>query len=363
VTGPARNPRALLAGLALLAATPGPLAALQLAGTLDLGTGAATWDQPDAEGSLTRGAADAAYRAPGILGLEPELTGAFDLTSEPAGRTAMHWDLSARLHTRGERTGGWLGAAVGAAGMDAPSAGFTRLEGGLRHAWGPAGVDLWVTRTSYGSPAVIRGGLGQGAEDTLGGRHVSEYTDLGSSGSVGVGGLELGLTLIRRLGGAPFRRTGWEVNAVWWLAPSMGLVGAAGHSLPQLGAAIPGARYGMLGLRLALGTRSSRRRPVAVAPPAETATTTPRLVAGPRRITISGRKAGRAEVMGDFTDWQPVRMQPAGEARWILPVTLAPGAHHLNVRFDGGPWLVPAGAVPVDDGFGSRAGLFVVPAS
>jgi hypothetical protein len=363
VTGRARKPCVLLAGLALLAAAPGPLAALQLAGTLDLGTGAATWDQPDVEGSLTRGAFGAAYRTAAILGLDPELTGAFDLNSEPAGRTAMRWDLGARLHTRGERTGGWVGAALGAAGMDSPSAGFTRLEGGLRHAFGPAGVNFWVARTSYGAPAAIRGGLGQGAEDTLGGRHVSEYTDLGSSGSVGVGGLELGLTLIRRLGGAPFRRTGWEVNAVWWLAPSMGLVGAAGHSLPQLGAAIPGARYGTLGLRLALGSRSSRPRPAAAAPPAETATTTPRLAADARRLTISGPKAGSAEVMGDFTDWQPVPMRPAGEGRWILPVSLAPGAHHQNVRFDGGPWLVPAGAVPVDDGFGSRAGLFVVPAS
>lgn len=363
MTARLRNARALLAGLALLAGSAAPVAALQLAGTLDLGTGAATWDQPDDEGSLTRGTLGAAYRTASVLGLEPELTGAFDLNSEPAGRTAMRWDLGARLHTRGERTGGWLGVAVGAAGMDSPNAGFTRLEGGLRHAIGPAGLNLWVARTSYGSPAAIRGGLGQDTPDTLGGRHLSEYTDLGTSGTVGLGGVELGLTFIRRFGGAPFRRTGWEANAVWWLAPSMGLVGATGHSLPQLGAAIPGARYGTLGLRLALGTRRSPARPKAATPPAEAVAAGPHLVASARRISITGPTARRAEVMGDFTDWQPVLMRAAGEGRWTLPVSLAPGAHHLNVRFDGGPWLVPVGAVPVDDGFGGRAGLFVVPAS
>jgi hypothetical protein len=47
--------------------------------------------------------------------------------------------------------------------------------------------------------------------------------------------------------------------------------------------------------------------------------------------------------------------------RWTLPVDLTPGVHHLNVRFDGGAWLVPSGAVGVDDGYGGRVGLFVVP--
>jgi hypothetical protein len=44
----------------------------------------------------------------------------------------------------------------------------------------------------------------------------------------------------------------------------------------------------------------------------------------------------------------------------MLSVELSPGVHHLNVRLDGGPWLVPAGAFAVDDGFGGHVGLIVV---
>jgi hypothetical protein len=51
---------------------------------------------------------------------------------------------------------------------------------------------------------------------------------------------------------------------------------------------------------------------------------------------------------------------PASVGRWMSPVELKPGVHHLNVRFDGGVWLVPKGAVVVDDGFGGRVGMVVV---
>jgi hypothetical protein len=64
--------------------------------------------------------------------------------------------------------------------------------------------------------------------------------------------------------------------------------------------------------------------------------------------------------MGDFTDWQPCPLEPDGEGRWTLPVALSPGVHHLNIRFNGGDWTVPAGTVAVDDGFGGRVGMFVV---
>jgi hypothetical protein len=64
--------------------------------------------------------------------------------------------------------------------------------------------------------------------------------------------------------------------------------------------------------------------------------------------------------MGDFTDWKTEPLIPVGEGRWTHRVALGPGVHHLNVRFDGGAWLVPSGAVAVDDGFGGRVGLVVV---
>jgi hypothetical protein len=346
-----------------------PLAALQLGGTVDVGAGQAAWDEAGAGGSLTQGALGASYRAGSVAGLEPELLGSVDLSSEPAARTAVQWSFGGRLHTRGANTGAWLGAAFGGAGIGSPTSALTRLEGGLRQSIGPAGLHVWMSRTTFGSGVVGSRELGRGDTLALGdtlarpgstsGRRLAEYTDLGSRATIGLGSYELGLSLVRRVGGTGVRRTAWEASGVWWVAPSIGLVGAAGHSLPQFGLAVPGARYGTVGIRLALGAAPRTRRPPHEPPPV--ASNAPRLVlATPVRLAIIGPSAVRAEIMGDFTDWQPRPLEPDGEGRWTLPVALSPGVHHLNVRFDGGDWAVPAGTVAVDDGFGGKVGLFVV---
>jgi hypothetical protein len=357
---------ALVAGL-LLGATP--LAALQLGGTVDLGAGQAAWDEDGSGGSLTEGALAASYRAGRIVGLKPELLGGLDLSSEPAARTAVQWSFGGRLHTAGVKTGAWLGAAFGGAGIGSPSSGLTRLEGGLRQAIGPAGLHVWLSRTTFGSSTV--GSKGLGTADTLAlsdtiarpasssGRRLAEYTDVGSRATIGVGRYELGLSFIRRVGGTGVRRNAWEASGVWWVAPSIGLVGATGHSLPQFGLAVPGARYGTVGIRLALGAAPRSRRPAPEVLPV--ASNSPRLVLASRlRLAIIGPPATRAEIMGDFSDWQPWPLEPDGEGRWTLPVTLSLGVHHMNVRFDGGDWTVPAGTVAVDDGFGGQVGMFVV---
>jgi hypothetical protein len=154
------------------------------------------------------------------------------------------------------------------------------------------------------------------------------------------------------------------MNAVWWVRSSVGLVASVGHSLPELSLALPGARYRSLGVRLALGAPPRRgARSGGGAPPvtADNAAGTARLVlAMPHRLAIVGPAADRAEVMGDFTDWQPRPLVRAGERRWALDTALSPGVHQLNVRFDGGEWVVPAGTVAVDDGFGGEVGIFVV---
>jgi hypothetical protein len=360
--------RAVLVAVALLLEAA-PLSALQLGGTLDVGAGQATWDEPGADGSLTLGALGARYRTGPIAGLAPEIVGGVDLSSEPAARTAVQWSLGGRLNTRGATTGAWIGAALGGAGIGSPTAGLTRLEGGLRQAIGPAGLHVWLSRTTFGSSAIGSKELGRG--DTLAladtvarpvsasGRRLAEYTDVGTRATIGIGSYELGLSLVRRVGGTGVRRTAWEASGVWWVAPSIGLVGAAGHSLPQFGLAVPGARYGTLGIRLALGAAPRSRRPSHEPPPI--AASSPRLVlATQMRLAIIGPPATRAEIMGDFTDWRPLPLEPDGEGRWTLPVALTSGVHHLNVRFDGGPWTVPAGTVAVDDGFGGQVGLFVV---
>ena len=357
--------------LVLLVARATPLCAIQFGATLDVGTGPATWDQVETDGARAQGTLGAFYRPARVLGLQPELTGDFGLSTEQPVRTTLRWDMMGRLHTRGEVTGAWLGAGLGGVGTGTQTAAFTRLEGGLRSGVGPAGFRVWLARTSFGVRPGVGGSLGNAAGDDTtggGGKRVVEYTDLGTRAALAFSRYEVGATLIRRWGSAPLgssalRSVAWEMNAVWWIRPSVGLVASVGHSLPELSLALPGARYRSLGVRLALGAppRGGARAGGSAPPVTAIAAGASRLVlATAHRLAFVGPAADRAEVMGDFTDWQPRPLVPAGERRWALDAALSRGVHQLNVRFDGGEWVVPEGTVAVDDGFGGKVGIFVV---
>lgn len=65
-------------------------------------------------------------------------------------------------------------------------------------------------------------------------------------------------------------------------------------------------------------------------------------------------------VMGDFNGWRPVAMSPEGR-EWVARVRVQPGAYHYAFRLADGSTMVPAGVPSVDDGFGGRSGVLVVP--
>ena len=67
------------------------------------------------------------------------------------------------------------------------------------------------------------------------------------------------------------------------------------------------------------------------------------------------------ELMADFTDWQPVAMRHAANDEWQVAMHIAPGAHRVNIRVDGGEWSAPPGASTVQDEFNGVVGLVVVP--
>ena len=134
--------------------------AVQFGATLDVGTGPATWDQVETDGARAQGTLGAFYRPARVLGLQPELSGDFGLSTEQPVRTALRWDVMGRLHTRGEVTGAWLGAGLGGVGTGTQTAALTRLEGGIRSGVGPAGFRVWLARTSFGVRPGVGGSLG-----------------------------------------------------------------------------------------------------------------------------------------------------------------------------------------------------------
>ena len=75
-------------------------------------------------------------------------------------------------------------------------------------------------------------------------------------------------------------------------------------------------------------------------------------------VRVSG--ARRVEVMGDFTDWQPIALAASGDGRYQYALGLPPGVLRFNLRLDGGPWGVPLGAGFATDEFGGSVGVLVV---
>lgn len=65
-------------------------------------------------------------------------------------------------------------------------------------------------------------------------------------------------------------------------------------------------------------------------------------------------------VLGDFSEWQPVAMTPEGR-EWVARVRVQPGAYHYAFRTADGQTVVPDGIPSVDDGFGGRSAVLVVP--
>lgn len=70
--------------------------------------------------------------------------------------------------------------------------------------------------------------------------------------------------------------------------------------------------------------------------------------------------ASAPAVLGDFDGWTPVTLRDAGEV-WMARVPVPPGVHHYAFRAADGTVFVPPGVPAVDDGFGGRSAVLVVP--
>ena len=79
-----------------------------------------------------------------------------------------------------------------------------------------------------------------------------------------------------------------------------------------------------------------------------------------RIVRVRAPASERVEIMADFTDWMPLTLVKTPEGVWEITVTVTRGAHRLNVRLDGGDWVVPTNVARVTDEFGGVVGLVLV---
>jgi 1,4-alpha-glucan branching enzyme len=79
-----------------------------------------------------------------------------------------------------------------------------------------------------------------------------------------------------------------------------------------------------------------------------------------RLLRLNASSAKVVEVMGDFTAWKPVRLSSEDSRLWTGTFQIEPGIHEMNVRVDGGNWIVPSGIASRKDEFGGSVGIVVI---
>src|SRR2546425_6468104 len=79
------------------------------------------------------------------------------------------------------------------------------------------------------------------------------------------------------------------------------------------------------------------------------------------RLTVRAPKARLVEIAGDFTEWQPISLARTSNETWGIVIAIVRGVHQMNLRIDGGAWIVPRGTTRINGDYGDEVGTFVVP--
>lgn len=137
------------------------------------------------------------------------------------------------------------------------------------------------------------------------------------------------------------------------LGPVARATTAAGHSAPDPLLGTPSASYASAGI--SIGVLEALHRPAA--PVVKLLEGSP-----PRaRFVVQAPGARSVEVLGDFSDWDPVVMRPDGEDRWVVEMELRPGLYRFGFRVDGEWWVPEDAPGRTRDEWGRDTATLVVP--
>jgi hypothetical protein len=268
--------------------------------------------------------------------------------SDPYG----HLFARTKVHYAGRRGGTWLGLATGVSFGDYEGT-PVELALGAWSAFDEVGVAGSITTTALAGGQYVD--LSGAARWTR-----NNFRLDAKAGAVGFSGGE---------GGGAYA----EVSAMYHLSQRVALTASGGRYRSDPARGILGARYVNVGLRLNLSSRSVSVVPTIIralaAVEAElegsdygsTARLEVQNSGSGGVLLLRVERASMVEIMGDFTDWVAVPLQRVGNGAWEFAAPVPPGVHRLNIRIDGGPWLVPFGTRLEETDFGSAVGVVVVP--
>lgn len=314
-----------------------------------------TLSQFTTRGWSAQGALSAAFFTPVARGLLAELGGFTGGSARRDGTRTGETLANGRVHLMHAAGEAFIGAGAGRTwdGTLWRSLILGEVGGSVTYANSEAVLTL--------SPVLINDSIG--------------YTDTQLSLSLTRDRLDLGALIGARFGdrvtnvGTNARSWG-SLSVIAWMTRSVGIAVSGGTYPIDPTQGFPGGRFVSLSLRLATG-RNRLSKPVSVLQPlSETeATAAGAVVSGfvaertaPGIVTlrVNSERALVVEVSGDFTNWVPVRLERSPNGWWSTALPISPGKYQMNLRLDGGKWVVPPGLLSIADEFGGSVGLLVV---
>jgi hypothetical protein len=317
--------------------------------------GQGSWTVFESGRGVIQGTAAAAWLAGSSGSWRLELSGSAGASEYAAESVTGHLLAGARLHVFATSTGGWIGVNLG------------------QSFGGPSGVpvELVVAGWSVQNRVALVGS----ATTTMQGR----LRQLDLVGAIRWTGPKIELEA--RAGARPwaqnpesvsggFTEAYGEITAVVPLSQRLAVSLGGGKYPSDPVRQVVGARYLSAGFRVRAFGRPARSVPVHTTgvlrgPLAPTEESGPQLEivgsAERRTLRVRATDATSVELMGDFTDWVPVRLAQVAPALWEISLAVPAGVHRVNIRLNGGPWSAPGGARLERTEFGDVVGIVVVP--
>ena len=375
LTRPRTGIPTVLAGVALLCATPAPA---QLTLSADATRATVHYD---------------GYQRSPVWLLSPvvrlerplvTLTGRGSFSFFPSGNESTDLVLAASLFPPSKHS--WRAEISGSGGVSrylGNNTGYGSL--GIRaHRITRAAAGIWLgasTNAVTGSIELIKGARAEagawarggpltvGIIGSLSGVAETNYRDAVLQARYTRGWLELSGGIGSRGGDPTLGLRNWgDLSATIWLTRRLALVAGHGSYPSDPTQLSPGGQYTALSMRVATRppvlrdalTRTMGYPAPTIVRPVVAGFEVDRRRDGRTRIRVRAADARTVEIMGDFTDWLPVPLERGRGDRWEIILPLERGTHQLNVRVDGGPWGVPPGIGTAPDDFGGVVGLLII---
>ena len=194
-------------------------------------------------------------------------------------------------------------------------------------------------------------------------------SDLGATVERTFGSVSFSSTFGLRIGEASRVDVGWvSVGTTFSINRRLLATASVGNYPADLLQRLPGARFVSLSVRLPSRSQFQRRdaAPASIAQPVLLEDgviiriSTADSARGSQVVRVRAPASERVEIMADFTEWEPVTLVRTPEGVWEITLPIKRGPHRLNVRLDGGDWVVPTNTARVTDEFGGVVGLLLV---